>query len=140
MLALSESRNELSVVADQIGSPTYAQSIAIATRELVEIILQQGEIKPEQAGLYHFSCSGQTSWCEFAKAIFAKHHKNSMVVSAITTDQYPTPAKRPAFSVLDNTKLKQTFAVSLPSWESALDACVHESNQADTIANAKINS
>ncbi|MCL4129807.1 UNVERIFIED_CONTAM: hypothetical protein GTU68_048922 [Idotea baltica] len=140
MLALAESRNELSVVADQIGSPTYAQSIAVATGKLLQIILQQGEIKSEQVGVYHFSCGGETSWCEFAKAIFAKHQIGSMVVSPITTDQYPTPAKRPAYSVLDNTKLMDTFGVSLPSWEAALDACILESNKASASQPSKNNS
>lgn len=129
MLALSESRDELSVVADQIGSPTSAHSIAVATRQLLEIILQQGGITPDQIGTYHFSCGGETSWCEFAKAIFDKHQIESMKVFAITTDQYPTPAKRPAYSVLNNAKLKSVFGVSLPSWESALDVCVAETLQ-----------
>lgn len=126
MLALAESRNELSVVADQVGSPTYAQSIAIATAELLDIILAQGEIRPEQMGLYHFTCGGETSWCDFAKAIFEKNQITNMQVNPILTEQYPTPAKRPAFSVLDNSKLQSTFGVSLPDWQTALDACVAE--------------
>jgi len=129
MLALSESRDELNVVADQIGSPTSAQSIAVATRKLVDIVLQQGEINSKQIGVYHFSCSGETSWCEFAKAIFEKHQIDSMTVSGITTDKYPTPAQRPAYSVLNNDKLKSVFGVSLPNWKSALDVCVAETQQ-----------
>lgn len=128
MLALSESRSELSVVADQIGSPTYAQSIAIATSELLEIVLRQGEIKPGQVGVYHFSCGGETSWYEFAKAIFEKHNIETMTVLPIPTKEYPTPAKRPAYSVLNNTKLRDTFGISLPDWQIALDNCVIETN------------
>ena len=120
MLALSESRDELNVVADQIGSPTSAQSIAVATRKLVDIVLQQGEINSKQIGVYHFSCSGETSWCEFAKAIFEKHQIDSMTVSGITTDKYPTPAQRPAYSVLNNDKLKSVFGVSLPNLEISI--------------------
>ena len=126
MLALSKSRDELNVVADQIGSPTYAKSIAIATGELLQTVLQQGGIKPEQVGIYHFSCGGETSWCDFADAIFSKHQIAKITVNPITTDQYPTPAKRPAYSVLDNTKLQKTFGVSLPDWQTALDECVAE--------------
>ena len=129
MLALSESRDELNVVADQIGSPTSAQSIAVATRELVDIVLQQGGIKSEQIGVFHFSCSGETSWCDFAKAIFEKHQIDSMTVLGITTEEYPTPAKRPAYSVLNNDKLKSVFGVSLPNWKTALDVCVAETQQ-----------
>lgn len=128
MLGLSEIRSEISVVADQIGSPTYAQSIAIATSELLDIVLRQGEIKPEQVGVYHFSCGGETSWYEFAKAIFEKHNIETMRVLPIPTKEYPTPAKRPPYSVLNNTKLRDTFGISLPDWQIALDNCVIETN------------
>ena len=109
MLALAESRSELSVVADQIGAPTSALSIARATAKLLDIFIQQKGITPEQVGIYHFSCGGETSWHEFAQAIFAKHKLTHMQVSGITTAEYPTPAQRPAYSVLDNTKLSDTF-------------------------------
>ncbi len=126
MLALAETRSELTVVADQIGSPTYAESIAKATVELLDIILRQGEIKTTQTGVYHFTCGGETSWYDFAKNIFAQNDIHSMTVSPIPTEQYPTPAKRPAFSVLNNGKLLETFGISLPDWHSALVTCVSE--------------
>lgn len=125
MLALSESRNELSVVADQIGAPTYAGSIADTTKKLIERVLDQGEITPEQVGVYHLTCQGQTSWADFASEIFARN-KIDMTVNAIPSSEYPTPAKRPAYSVLDGAKLLATFSVSLPSWQDALDACINE--------------
>ena len=134
MLALAESRDELSVVADQIGAPTYAGSIAQACQQLLNIILQQGEILPEQTGVYHFSCAGETSWADFAKAIFAQHKIDKMVVHAISTDQYPTPAKRPAYSVLDGGKLHATFGITLPTWQQALSDCVADA-KTDTAQN-----
>ncbi len=125
MLSLSESRNELSVVADQIGAPTYAGSIADATKKLIDQILEQDGIAAEQIGVYHLSCQGQTSWADFADEIFARH-QIAVTVNSIPSSDYPTPAKRPAYSVLDGTKLLTTFAVSLPDWQLALQACVSE--------------
>jgi len=124
MLKLAESRDELSVVGDQIGAPTYAGSIADATKQLAEVILAQGGLQKGQAGVYHFTCQGQTSWAEFAKAIFVEHEINDVNVKSITTDDYPTPAKRPAYSVLNLEKLSKTFGISLPHWGTALAYCV----------------
>lgn len=126
MLSLAESRNELSVVADQIGAPTYAGSIADATTELLQRIDQQDGISKEQAGVYHFSCGGETSWCEFAKALFVANHVEQMTVNPISTSEYPTPAKRPAYSVLDCSKLDAVFGIRLPTWQQALADCVAE--------------
>jgi len=124
MLALSEQRDELKVVNDQIGAPTYAGSIAYATRQILDILTEQGAIKPEQVGVYHFTCQGQTSWAEFARSIFVEHEITKMTVHGIPSSEYPTPAKRPAFSVLDGKKLMDVFAVSLPHWGTALSQCV----------------
>ncbi|GAA6139639.1 dTDP-4-dehydrorhamnose reductase [Arenicella sp. 4NH20-0111] len=123
MLALAEQREQLSVVNDQVGAPTYAGSIASATKQLVDIIIEQGGISREQAGVYHFSCQGQTSWADFAKAIFVENEITSVVVTGIASSEYPTRAKRPAFSVLSTQKLLQTFEVSLPHWGTALSQC-----------------
>ncbi|MFT6408831.1 MAG: dTDP-4-dehydrorhamnose reductase [Arenicella sp.] len=128
MLSLAESRDELSVVGDQIGAPTYAGSIADAVKQLVVLLLQQGGLQQEQAGVYHFTCQGQTSWAEFAKAIFVENEITSITVNSIATEEYPTPAKRPAYSVLSLDKLKQTFDISLPHWGTALAHCAAETN------------
>lgn len=126
MLSLAESRDTLSVVADQIGAPTYAGSIADATKQLIDIIFEQGEITKEQIGVYHFTCQGQTSWCDFAKAIFVENEVTKMTVNGISTAEYPTPAKRPTFSVLNLEKLQNTFSISLPHWGTALAQCAVE--------------
>ena len=131
MLALSESRNELNVVNDQVGAPTYAGSIAEATKLLIDLILEQDGISDEQKGVYHFSCQGQTSWAEFAKAIFVENELSHMKVNGIPTSDYPTPAERPAFSVLNNKKLLSVFGISLPHWGTALSQCVAEGKERD---------
>ncbi len=126
MLNLSSTRDELSVVADQVGAPTYAGSIADATKKIAERILEQGGLDEEQFGVYHFTCQGQTSWAEFAKAIFVENEVNTVTVNGISTEEYPTPAKRPAFSVLNGDKLSRVFGVSLPHWGTALAHCAAE--------------
>ncbi|MBL4674250.1 MAG: dTDP-4-dehydrorhamnose reductase [Arenicella sp.] len=126
MLSLAASRDQLSVVGDQVGAPTYAGSIADATKQLVALIFEQGSISAGQSGVYHFSCQGQTSWAEFAKAIFVENEITDIKVNSIRTEEYPTPAKRPAFSVLNGEKLKQTFDISLPHWGTALAHCAAE--------------
>jgi dTDP-4-dehydrorhamnose reductase len=128
MLSLADTRDQLSVVGDQFGAPTYAGSIADATKQLVAILLKQGGLNDGQSGVYHFTCQGQTSWAEFAKAIFLENEVTNVTVNSISTEEYPTPAKRPAFSVLNVEKLKQTFDISLPHWGTALAHCAAESN------------
>lgn len=123
MLRLASDRPELGIVSDQFGSPTYASSIANGTVDVVEKILDKGF--DAQTGLYHMTCSGVTSWSGFAKAIFDSENV-SVKVKEITTNDYPTPAKRPAYSVLDNAKLMRNFGVQLPSWQAALATCVAE--------------
>jgi len=128
MLTLAETRDELSVVADQVGAPTYAGSIANATLALLKIVTEQGGITKKQSGIYHFSCEGQTSWAQFAEEIFSSHDKD-VTVHAISTAEYPTPATRPAFSVLSGLKLKEFFDLELPDWRAALADCVAENDQ-----------
>lgn len=126
MLSLTAQRDELSVVNDQVGAPTYAGSIASATKQLIDIVVQQGSVLPEQVGVYHFTCQGQTSWADFAKAIFVENEVSKMAVTGIPSSDYPTPAKRPAFSVLSTQKLLKVFEVSLPHWGTALSQCAAE--------------
>ena len=126
MINLAKTRDELSVVADQFGAPTYAGSIAEVTKALAEKVLASGEITDEQAGVYHFSCQGQTSWHDFAKALFIENGLTHIKVNPIPSSDYPTPAKRPAFSVLDGRKLRTVFDVSLPHWQTALAHCASQ--------------
>lgn len=125
MLKLGQEREELRVVDDQIGSPTWSRAIAEATAQ----ILSQGtqdtlDFLDSKGGVYHLTASGQTSWYGFAKAIFEdapnRNEQKLKILTAITSDEYPTPAKRPAYSLLDSQRLFDTFRVALPEWEKAL--------------------
>ena len=122
MLKLAESRSELNIVDDQVGSPTNAAAIAQATIEIVQNIMTGMEFP---AGIYHMTCQGQTHWAEFAQEIFALNNCKVKVIG-IPSKEYPTPAKRPNYSVLNNHKLLDVFGVRLPHWRDALQACVEE--------------
>lgn len=129
MARLASERPELRVVDDQIGAPTTSLAIAHGTEALIEQILRGA---PPATGIYHMTCAGQTSWCGFARAIVRRLAEISPllglpapivppVVTPITTADYPTPAQRPAFSVMSNDKLLREAGIALPAWEYALD-------------------
>lgn len=116
MSRLMQERDSLSVVNDQIGSPTYAADLA---RAIMTIIMH-----PQwQAGLYHFSNEGEISWYEFALAI-QEIGGFDCEVSGIPTSAYPTPAKRPQYSLLDKIKIKATFGVIVPDYKESLERCM----------------
>ena len=129
MLRLGRQRESLSVVSDQIGSPTTSIELARVTHQIVSgVMAGKFGATDEWAGLYHMTCSGSTSWCGFAQAIFARAGKlldgKAPVVTPITSAEYPTPAKRPRNSVLSNARLESRFGVQLAPWETALDAVI----------------
>lgn len=116
MLRLAEERPELRVVDDQIGSPTSAGAIAAATATLARRYGSPSSVVP--SGIYHMTASGSTSWCGFARAIFrARAGGPQPRVTAITTAEYHTPAKRPANSVLSNDKFERSFGFRLAPWQ-----------------------
>ncbi len=119
MLRLGSSRPQLTVIFDQIGSPTYARDLAAA---ILEIIAKNPN---EFRGIYHYSNEGVCSWYDFAKAIFELQNINCEV-SPIETKDYPTPAKRPPFSLLNKAKIKETFGIKIPYWRDSLKACLRE--------------
>lgn len=127
MLRLASERTELSVVADQIGTPTNAVDLAevlvkIITSchaELVYFVNSQKLGSASHYGIYNFSNEGQCSWYEFAKEIF-RQNKVEITLHPIPSSAYPTPAKRPAFSVLDKTKIKEVFSIEIKNWEESL--------------------
>ncbi|WP_405384873.1 dTDP-4-dehydrorhamnose reductase [Maribacter sp. LLG6340-A2] len=116
MLTLAANRDELSIVCDQIGTPTYAGDLAA----LILLIITEDN---KAYGVYHYSNEGVASWYDFAKAIFEESEVNVKVLP-IKTEQYPTPATRPAFSVLDKTKIKQLMKIEIPYWRSSLKNCI----------------
>ncbi len=125
MLRLAKQHGKLRVVGDQHGSPTSAAMIAEASLQLIRSMLNQPAM---QGGLYHLTAQGQTTWHGFAQAIMHKAGLD-IPIEAITTADYPTPAKRPAYSVLDNSKLQREFNYRLPDWQQALDALPALSSQ-----------
>lgn len=119
MLRVGAERDTLRVVGDQIGSPTPAWLIADITAQILRKGIGEG-------GTHHLVTTGQTSWHGFAEAIFDSAFAHGLIarkpsVESITSDEYPTPAKRPAWSVLDTQSLQSTYAVRLPDWRAALD-------------------
>jgi dTDP-4-dehydrorhamnose reductase len=116
---LAAERDELRIVADQAGTPNWARTLAIATTDLVARGLPY---LVERAGLYHFSSTGATTWHGFAAAIVGDAHTPK--ITPITTAEYPTPARRPAYGVLATTRLREMFGYELPPWRDALAACL----------------
>lgn len=121
MLRLGKEREELNVVDDQIGSPTYARDLAAAILH----IIQEIEKGNDQPGLYHFSNEGVCSWYDFACEIMEIAELDCKV-NAIPTSEFPTKAKRPAYSVLDKTKLKQAYGIGIKHWSNSLSNCLSE--------------
>lgn len=126
MLRLAEERDELTIVADQYGSPTSTQALADATVELIKYFVEHNGFPARVQGVYHMTCEGQTSWAGFARAIIAASKYANTLVTDIDTADYPTPAARPAYSVLSGDKLDEAFGIRLPSWEDALVRCMAE--------------
>ena len=121
MLRLGKQRDELSVVGDQIGSPTYATDLANA----ILGTMQNKAFKEvgQETQVYHYSNAGEISWYEFAKEIF-KLAGIQCSVSPITTEQYPTPAKRPKNTLMNKDKIAKTFSVNIADWKESLNTCM----------------
>jgi dTDP-4-dehydrorhamnose reductase len=121
MIRLGKERSDLGIIVDQIGTPTYAGDLAKA---IVEIIRKSDELELEENyGLYHYSNEGVASWYDFAKAIF-EIKSMDVPLKALSTEQYPTPAKRPNYSLMDKSKIKDTFKVEIPYWRDSLKICL----------------
>jgi dTDP-4-dehydrorhamnose reductase len=118
MIRLGKEKAELGVIFDQIGTPTYARDLAVAIFAAIE----QG-VKP---GIYHFSNEGVISWYDFTKAIHRIAGITDCKVRPLHTSEYPTPANRPHYSVLDKTKIKQTYGIEVPYWEESLKECIEK--------------
>ncbi|MCM1005860.1 MAG: dTDP-4-dehydrorhamnose reductase [Prevotella sp.] len=118
MLTFAANRDEINVVADQWGCPTYAPDLA---RGIIAAI----SAKQWQPGTYHFTGTGRTTWYDFAREIFRQAGVNKVRVNAVTTDQYPSPAHRPAYSVLDCSKFQKTFAFEIADWQTSLYQFFH---------------
>jgi dTDP-4-dehydrorhamnose reductase len=140
-LRLASQREELRVVHDQVGAPTWSREIANATAQILASLATRGNLADSLAivgGTYHMTASGVASWYDFAEAILHNASKASANtpwlagatngrpliargIAPITTAEYPTPAHRPPYSVLSNSLLAKTFGVRLPEWRTSLD-------------------
>lgn len=116
MLTLGQTKEELGVIFDQVGTPTYAFDLA----EAIFAAIEQGVVP----GIYHFSNEGVISWYDFTKAIHRLAGITQCHVRPLHTSEYPTPAARPHYSVLDKTKLKQTYGLEIAYWEESLKKCI----------------
>lgn len=122
MQRLFQEREQLNIVADQFGAPTWSRMIAEAT---AQILAQRPFEQPSLSGIYNLTSAGTTSWHAFASAILKRTATNKAVtLNPIPASQYPTPAKRPANSVLCGNKLHEAFGIALPDWETALALCL----------------
>ena len=128
MLKLANSGQPIRVVADQIGSPTYAQDLARVTRGIIEVL---NSTREDCFGLYHVTNTGTTSWYGLAQEVFRLAAHQDVVVQPIGTEEYPTPAPRPAYTALDCSKLERIFGLTLPSWRDALARCIDSLQESD---------
>lgn len=122
MIKLGKERETLNVVADQKGTPTNGTDLAKTIVKILDFIEANG-FKP---GIYHYSNEGATTWYDFTLAIHKETGINTCKVNPITTEQYPVKATRPKYSVLDKSKIKSTFNLTIPKWEESLNNCIKE--------------
>lgn len=122
MLNLTATKPQLKVVFDQCGTPTYAYDLAKAIAKIIEK-LKDGN-HPELSGIYHFSNEGVCSWYDFTKKIAQLAGHTQCEILPCHSSEFPSPVKRPAYSVLDKTKIKQTFGIRIPYWEDSLVKCL----------------
>lgn len=119
MLNLTATKPQLKVVFDQVGTPTYAYDLAAAIFDIIENRKYEGN-----TGIYHYSNEGVCSWFDFTKMIAEYAGQTACDIQPCHSDEFPSPVKRPAFSVLDKTKVKETFGVTVPYWTDSLKKCM----------------
>jgi dTDP-4-dehydrorhamnose reductase len=125
MLRLFREKEELRIVDDQVGAPTWSRMLAEATAQILYRILD-GDLSPERVkGIYHVTSSGETSWYNFARTILEISEDRCRLVP-IPSAEYPASARRPVYSALDNTKLRETFGLVFPDWEISLRQCLED--------------
>lgn len=136
MLRLGRERSELRIVDDQVGAPTWARFIAEATAQVLRQLGDGHKAIGDRAGIYNLTATGAVSWYGFASAVFAEAKAQLGMTPPklipITTAEYPLPARRPANSCLDNSKLTRTFGLTPPSWNKMLKACIQEIQAANS--------
>lgn len=124
MIKYGNERDEMNIVFDQVGTPTYARDLADT---ILKIIPQLQKMEKPYREVFHFTNDGVCSWYDFTKHIY-NHEGIKCKVNPIRTSDYPTPAQRPAYSVLDKSKIKKTFGIDIPYWTDSLDAMLNKLN------------
>ena len=134
MLNLTATKPKLNVVFDQVGTPTYAYDLATAIVKIIDSVQPQDRTtaKP-QVGIYHFSNEGVCSWFDFTKMIAEYAGNTECDIQPCHSDEFPSPVTRPSFSVLDKTKIKETFGIKIPYWTYSLKKCLSNMNALKTI-------
>jgi dTDP-4-dehydrorhamnose reductase len=120
MMNLTATKPQLKVVFDQVGTPTYAYDLAAAIFDIIENRKYTGN-----TGIYHYSNEGVCSWYDFTKMIAEYSGQTECDIQPCHSDEFPSPVKRPAYSVLDKTKVKETFGVDVPYWTDSLKKCIN---------------
>lgn len=120
MMSLTATKSQLKVVFDQVGTPTYAYDLAMAIYEIIENRKFEGN-----TGIYHYSNEGVCSWYDFTKMIAEIAGNKVCNIQPCHSDEFPSPVKRPAYSVLDKTKVKETFGIRIPYWTDSLKICLN---------------
>lgn len=123
MINLIETKPQLKVVFDQVGTPTYAFDLAKAIVKILDDY-KKNQMNWNMEGIYHFSNEGVCSWFDFTKMIAEYCGNNGCKILPCHSDEFPSPVKRPAFSVLDKTKIKETFNITIPYWTESLKDCL----------------
>ena len=128
MLSLTATKPQLKVVFDQVGTPTYAydlaQAIMVVLDDFKDAIIHDVASNYEKTGIYHFSNEGVTSWYDFTKLIAELAGNTACNIQPCHSDEFPSPVKRPAYSVLDKTKIKEVFGIKVPYWTDSLKKCL----------------
>ena len=119
MLRLTAEREQLNVVFDQVGTPTYAGDLALAIFSIIEAGVYEGN-----EGIYHFSNEGVCSWYDFAVEIAAVAGNTNCRINPCHSSEFPSPVTRPPYSVLDKTKIKNTFDIDIPHWRESMEYCI----------------
>ena len=126
MLNLTSTKPELKVVFDQAGTPTYAYDLAVAIKTMVDDYAKEiSEENYSKTGIYHFSNEGVCSWFDFTKIIAEMAGNTGCDIQPCHSNEFPSPVKRPAYSVLDKTKIKETFGLRIPYWTESLKTCIN---------------
>ena len=129
MLNLTATKPELKVVFDQVGTPTYAYDLASAIKVIIEKVTQVPEIFNSQFSIFNYSNEGVCSWYDFTKMIAEYSGQTQCNIQPCHSEEFPSPVKRPTFSVLDKTKIKQTFGITIPYWTDSLKKCIKNLKQ-----------